>query len=298
MLLFSNGGAKAKTKITSKGRGKRAGKGRRTTVKMGRLHSPVDVRSPSDVAGFESLLQKGPLTIVLVYADWCGACHRYKENKWNNVLSMKNRTMNISSVREDMLSKTSLANAKVPHYPTLLLVGNDKKPAEFTMPNGEMTNALPPEAKENISQIVQTPVPELPEPESINALVNQVVSASPEPSASPRSTMPLPRENTPFASVNSTIPMSNTVGVNGNVLPPPMTYDLEQSIQNATSVANKPSKTIIGGGFGGGLYSALQSIAGKSTAAFRFKRKTRKYTQRKRGKTLRKRNKVGRFLRK
>lgn len=282
MLLFSNGGAKAKTKSTSKGKGK--GRGRRTTVKLGRIHSPVDVRSKKDIADFESLLEKGPLTIVLVYADWCGACHRFKENKWNNVLSMKNRTMNISSVREDMLGETSLANAKVPHYPTLLLVGKDKKPAEFTMPNGEMTNALPPEAKENVSQIVQTPVPELPEPESMNALVNEVVSAPP---ASPTMNMPIPT------------PTSNAALVNGNVLPPQMTYDLEQSIQNATSVANKPTKNIVGGGrVGGGLYSALQTIAGKSTAAFRLKRKTRKYTQRKRGKTLRKRNKTGRFLRK
>jgi thiol-disulfide isomerase/thioredoxin len=281
MLLFSNGGAKAK----AKSKGKTKGKGK--TVKMGRIHSPVDVRSKTDVAGFETLLEKGPLTIVLVYADWCGACHRFKENKWNNVLSMKNRTMNISSVREDMLGETSLANAKVPHYPTLLLVGKDKKPAEFTMPNGEVTNALPPEAKENVSQIVQTPIPELPEPESMNALVNEVVSAPP-------------------ANTNANVGMNNSMArsaappaiVNGNVLPPAMTSDLQQSIQNATAVANKPSKNIIGGGrVGGGLYSALQKIVVKSTAAFKLKRKTRKYTTRKPRKTLRKRNKAGRFSR-
>ena len=274
---------------------------------MGRVHSPVDVRSKKDIAGFESLLEKGPLTIVLVYADWCGACSRYKENKWNNVLSMKNRTMNISSVREDMLGETSLANAKVPHYPTLLLVGKDKKPAEFMMPNGEVTNALPPEAKENVSQIVQTPVPELPEPESMNALVNEVVSTSPSPNTMnipTRMDTPMPMtmnavssrsaNGSPLASVNSAPPATNQ----GNVLPPAMTYDLEQSIQNATAVANKPSKNIVGGGgFGGGLYSALQKIAVKSTAAFKLKRKTRKYTQRKRGKTLRKRNTAGRFSR-
>lgn len=278
MLLFSNGGAKAK----AKSKGKTKGKGK--TVKMGRIHSPVDVRSKTDVAGFETLLEKGPLTIVLVYADWCGACHRFKENKWNNVLSMKNRTMNISSVREDMLGETSLANAKVPHYPTLLLVGKDKKPAEFTMPNGEVTNALPPEAKENVSQIVQTPIPELPEPESMNALVNEVVSTPP---------------------ANANMGMNNSIArstappaiVNGNVLPPAMTSDLQQSIQNATAVANKPSKNIIGGGLGGGLYSALQKIVVKSTAAFKLKRKTRKYTTHKPRKTLRKRNKAGRFSR-
>lgn len=261
--MFSNGGAKKKSKAK--------------TVKMGRVASPVDVRSKSDVAGFETLLEKGPLTLVLVYADWCGACHRFKENKWNNVLKMPNRTMNISSVREDMLPETSLANAKVPHYPTLLLVGKDKKPAEFTMPNGEITNALPPAAKENVSQIVQTPVPELPEPEAVNALVNEVSSAPPEPTGA------------------ATVAPSS-----GNAMPPAMSNDLQQSIQNATTVANKPTKNIIGGArVGGGLFTALQKIASKSTAAFKLKRRTRKGKKmtRKQRKTLRKRNKLGRFSR-
>ena len=252
MLVFSNGGAKAaKTKAKKK------------TMKMGRLTDAVDVRSKSDVAGFEKLLEKGPLTLVLVYADWCGACHRFKENKWNNVLSMKNRTMNISSVREDMLPETSLADAKVPHYPTLMLVGKDKKPAEFTMPNGNVTNALPPEAKENVTKIVQTPVPELPEPDAVNAVVNEVVAT------------PVAEE----APIATPMPASSSVN---NALPPSMNSDLQQSIQNATAVASTPTKNIVGGG----LFSALQKIAKKSTTAFKLRRKR---TMRKRRRTLRKR---------
>jgi hypothetical protein len=42
-----------------------------------------------------------------------------------------------------MLSKTSLASAKINGYPSLLLVGDDKRPAEFTSPEGEPTNAMP-----------------------------------------------------------------------------------------------------------------------------------------------------------
>ena len=72
MLLFSNGGAKSKKRQSL----------RKKKVAAGRLMSPVDVRSPSDVMGLEQLLEKGPLTIVLIYADWCGACHRFKENTW------------------------------------------------------------------------------------------------------------------------------------------------------------------------------------------------------------------------
>lgn len=260
MLVFSNGGAKAKAK--------------KKTVKMGRLGGPVDVRSKSDVGMFEKLLEKGPLTLVLVYADWCGACHRFKENKWNNVLSMKNRTMNISSVREDMLPQTSLANAKVPHYPTLLLVGKDKKPAEFTLPNGQTTNALPPEAKEHVEEVVQTPVPDLPEPNAVNTLVNNVVSAA------PANTKNIPMNNAP-AIVN-----------NGEgAMPPSMKPDLQQSIQNATTVASTPTKTIIGGG----LYTALSKIATSAAGPFKIKRKSRRTTRKRH--TLRKRNKLGRYSR-
>lgn len=261
-MKFSGGVVKAKkTKKSTK------------KVTSGRVSSPVDVRSKTDLAKFETLLEKGPITLVLVYADWCGACHRFKENKWNNVLSMKNRTMNISSVREDMLPETSIANAKVPHYPTLLLVGNDKKPAEFTMPNGEITNALPPEAKENVSKIVQTTM-------NTSNPVNEVINKNGYASASTHVSTPYP-----MASAKPEEEFVEQVVNEEVIVPPSMKEDMNESIQNASLVASTkpPARNIVGGGGGGGggLLRALSKfVLGKKKSRKALKarkvRKTRK----------------------
>ena len=107
-------------------------------IKAGKIALPMDVRSSNDVPAFENMLSKGPMAVVLVYADWCGHCTNYKKNVWSPLKSMKNRTVNMASVHYDQLENTSLKNSKIDGYPSLLLVGQDKKPANF----GE-TNAMP-----------------------------------------------------------------------------------------------------------------------------------------------------------
>jgi thiol-disulfide isomerase/thioredoxin len=130
---------------------------RRRQTKKGRLN-PVDVRSKKDVGPFEGLLGSGPLTIVLVYADWCGHCQTFKQNMWNEVSSMPNKNLNTASVHYDMVENTSLKNAKIEGYPSLLLVGTDKKPATFKE-NGAETNAMPsPQSIEELKNMVNTPV--------------------------------------------------------------------------------------------------------------------------------------------
>ena len=127
---------------------------RRRQTKKGKLN-PVDVRSKADVGAFEGLLGKGPLTIVLVYADWCGHCQTFKQNMWNEVSSMPDKNLNTASVHYDMVENTSMKNAKIDGYPSLLLVGTDKKPATF---KGE-TNAMPtPESIDELKNMVNTPV--------------------------------------------------------------------------------------------------------------------------------------------
>ena len=107
-------------------------------IKAGKIALPMDVRSSNDIPAFENMLSKGPMAVVLVYADWCGHCTNYKKNVWSPLKSMKNRTVNMASVHYDQLENTSLKNSKIDGYPSLLLVGQDKKPATF---NG--TNAMP-----------------------------------------------------------------------------------------------------------------------------------------------------------
>jgi len=130
---------------------------RKRQTKVGKLN-PVDVRSKSDVGVLENLLGKGPLTIVLVYADWCGHCQTFKQNMWNEVSQMPNKKVNTASVHYDMVENTSLKNAKIDGYPSLLLVGTDKQPATFKE-EGKTTNAMPaPESVEQLKSMVNTPV--------------------------------------------------------------------------------------------------------------------------------------------
>jgi thiol-disulfide isomerase/thioredoxin len=127
-------------------------------IKLGKISVP-DVRSKKDVPALEKLLNKGPITFVLVYADWCGHCDRYKENVWSPLKSMKHRTSNLASVHYDQLENTSLANAKIDGYPSMLVVGNDKKPAVFNGNSG-ITNAMPnANDLETMKKVVTAPVP-------------------------------------------------------------------------------------------------------------------------------------------
>lgn len=284
-LLFANGGAKK-----SKTKSKKKKSSQKASTLTGKLRPPVDVRSKTSIGAFEDLLGRGPITIILVYADWCGACTRFKENTWNDIVTMppNQRTVNIAAVREDMLPLTSISDAKIDGYPSLLLVGKDKKPAEFISESGQATNALPNNEKENIMKILTAPMPK-----SINNL--------PVPTATPNnvllttnSLMVTPPKNRNSKNLLSGMNM-NTV-INESPLPPNMTADLSVAVNDA-EVRNVNTGTMPGsmpgtmrgskqmggscsacqlGQFGGartmkkrkgGLYSALMGVAEKGLPA-------------------------------
>lgn len=104
----------------------------------------IDVRSPSDIPKFESLLSKGPMAVVLVYADWCGHCMNFKQNVWNKDTLSKPSKLNAAAVHYDMVENTSMKNANVSGYPSMFLVGKDKKPEPINTPKNseELVNML------------------------------------------------------------------------------------------------------------------------------------------------------------
>lgn len=114
----------------------------------------VDVRASKDVKELEKGLKIGPITIVLIYADWCGHCTRFKEDVWSKLTS-KPRNVNLASIHHDQLEKTSLRNANIKGYPSVLVVGKDGKPAVF---NGdeEPTNAMPNADLETLEKIADS----------------------------------------------------------------------------------------------------------------------------------------------
>lgn len=135
----------------------------------------VDIRDEKDIPQFESMLQTGPITIVLVYADWCGHCTSFKKNIWSKLKSMNHRKLPLASVHYDQFPKTSLADAKLEGYPSVLVVGTDKKPAEF---NG--TNAMP---NHNDLKLMQTLVSR--EPASV---INSLTPIETPPLLTPEAT--------------------------------------------------------------------------------------------------------------
>jgi hypothetical protein len=70
--------------------------------------------------------------------------------------------MNMAMIESQMLPKTSLANVPTKFYPTLMLVGPDKKAATFLDENGEPTNSMPrkntmEEDRETLTALLQSP---------------------------------------------------------------------------------------------------------------------------------------------
>jgi len=105
---------------------------RNTTV--GRVLPPIDVRSPSGLGELLKRIRKGPITIVLVYADWCGHCKEFKPI-FENAEKSPNRTAQTVKVNDVMFPQmTDAITAKlnrnatpmsVEGYPSVILV--DKK---------------------------------------------------------------------------------------------------------------------------------------------------------------------------
>ena len=105
---------------------------------------PLTVDNDAKITKVEALIHEGPLTFVLVYADWCGHCQNYKPS-WKELEKTPGRTANIVSVREDMLPKIpSIANAKIQGYPSVIKVTPTGDIEEYKVPGSkETTNAVP-----------------------------------------------------------------------------------------------------------------------------------------------------------
>ena len=104
---------------------------------------PLDVRTEPEAKEAEKLINIGPVTLVLVYADWCGHCTDYKPS-WKTLEDAPNRSANIIKVHHDMMDKIpSIANANIQGYPSVIKVLPNGKLEEYTGETGQKTNAMP-----------------------------------------------------------------------------------------------------------------------------------------------------------
>lgn len=128
---------------------KRIGMVKKRSTKMGKVMPYVDVREDADVSKFESMVKVGPV-FVLVYADWCGHCQRFKENMWDEVANSQKKAVNTAAVHYNMVNKTSMKNATIEGYPTLFEV----KPT----PKANVSVPVPtPKTKEDLEKLIGSP---------------------------------------------------------------------------------------------------------------------------------------------
>ena len=99
----------------------------------GTLYPPLDVRTPNAVQEILKRITKGPVTVVLIYADWCGHCHTLMPH-FKAASQLPQRNAQVISIRDDMLDqynkKINSFNRSAPElnvegYPSVLLVGPD-----------------------------------------------------------------------------------------------------------------------------------------------------------------------------
>jgi hypothetical protein len=235
-------------------------------------YGSLDVREPKDISAFESLLKKGPITFVLVYADWCGHCKTYKNNTWKNLQGVENKKNNLASVHYDQLENTSLKNSKIDGYPSLLVVGTDGKPATFKTEEGP-TNAMPELRNEELLKTLLTkPASPLGEPmpslsrTPMNS-INNVNEYEP--------TM-METENTEEAGINANqgepVNLINSLSAE----PPNPAEDLIQSQPMSLGSLGSPAPTLnISQSGGAGLMSSLMKFT-KSAKRRHGKRRTQK----------------------
>jgi hypothetical protein len=100
------------------------------------------VRSPDHLDDLEKLVKIGPVTFILVHADWCGPCQSYKPI-WSELERSPGRTANMAMIHHDMVEHSPLLKkAKIPGFPTVLKVYPDGKMEEYKIDN-QKTNSVP-----------------------------------------------------------------------------------------------------------------------------------------------------------
>ena len=233
----------------------------------------LDVRKPSDIKALLDLVEKRDLTIILIHADYCGHCHRYRDAVWKDLESMPSKRNGLASIHYDQVENTPFSGAKIQGYPSVILVGKDKVPAEFKEEGSEeVTNALPMEEANNKEKMMELVTSEpstlMGSLKGLNKGINITASAA---ESLPEESMPLDEEaenlrNETINAVRKSLerPPSARVSVPDAAKDVLDSQKAEEEIEFSDITAPTAGKgAAVGGGGGGGgsgggnLYSSL-----------------------------------------
>lgn len=137
---------------------RRTARGHRQST-SGTISKPIDIRSKGDIGKLLKLIRKGPITFVLVYADWCGHCHEFMPH-FDSAVKNSNHSANKIKVNETVMEdvKSAIRNninhsakaLNVEGYPSVLIVdnkGNELTKVEPVKNTAVMTKVMNESAK-------------------------------------------------------------------------------------------------------------------------------------------------------
>jgi hypothetical protein len=127
-----------------------------TRKRGGAIHNSLIVDTPDKLSLMNKLMQKsgpGVVSYVLVYAPWCGACRRFRENVWDPSLNVPT-THNRIAVKDDVFNNSPMAK-DVPDLKFLpsMFVVKDGVIQLHKKPGGDTAIIPTPKTKEELLQM-------------------------------------------------------------------------------------------------------------------------------------------------
>ena len=146
--------------MVAKKRGKTA---KNNTKSRSTGNNSIDVKKTEHIPKLAELLKKNKFIVVLIWANYCGHCHTYKDQVWDKLLKNQGRKAGLASIHYDQLETTPPAiPKKVSGYPTVLFIGKNGLPMKFKDENTGEDSLEYPKSRDltTMSNIVNSDDPE------------------------------------------------------------------------------------------------------------------------------------------
>ena len=277
----------------------RKAKPRRTSRRhstSGKILSPLDVRSSNSLGEFKKRIKAGPITIIMVYADWCGHCHEMMPH-FKAASVSKGRSAQSIALNDKMMEEAN-AIIKRDINANVKSITPDGYPSFFAVDNqgNVIATPTPPKSTEVLTKLmtqsgnlaVQAGLSNPVNPNSMNSNVGEA-RGSIQPGVQP-GVKPGSIEN----DLETSMPMSIVQpGSTESDLEPGSMTDNQETITNLTENNNTSLSTMRGGyrtgGYrtGGSLYASLAqsaytlapSAALLATAAYMMNKKSNRHSK-------------------